>query len=409
MFSIHGYFDPVPHLGQTDTGGQVTYVLELSKALAAKGIHVDIYTRWFDRGREPIAPVPDSPAVRVIRIAAGPWEFIPKEEIYRILPELTKNTLAFIRENRLRYDLFHGHYVDGGIVALDAGRALGKFVFFTPHSLGAWKREQMGQDPETMERQFNFSHRIAEETRIFEKAEAHTMTSEVQLEKLRSLYAYTRENVAVIECGTNTRLYRPLLPGESEAPTSLPEKYILCLSRIDSNKGHDLLLAAFERVRKEAPDLHLVIGGGSPEPREREVRILRALKTIVSERGMEDRVHFVGYVPDEKMASTYRQAEMFVLPSVFEPFGMTAIEAMACGTPVIASKFGGIRTVIASGRNGILVDPTNPEEMAGAILRLHRDRDQAGKMGMAGAEMVRQRLSWEAIAERHLSFYRRFM
>lgn len=410
MLSTHGYFDPVPQLGQTDTGGQVTYVLALARALAQRDIRVDIYTRWFDRSRAPVAPVPDSPGVRVVRIPAGPWEFIPKEHIYPVLPELGRNLVGFIRENGLSYDLFHGHYVDGGMVALDAARALGRPAFFTPHSLGAWKRQQMGMDPRAMENHFNFSRRIAEETRVLESAQAHTVTSEVQLEKLRELYGYSGRNVAVIECGTDVRRYRPLEPGESESlPPGLPEKYVLCLSRIDSNKGHDRLLAAFDRVRKETPDLHLLIGGGSPRPEEREKGIVETLKAIVSERGMSERVHFIGYVPDALMAPTYRRAEMFVLPSVFEPFGMTATEAMACGTPVIASRFGGIRTVIVPGENGLLVDPMHPEELAGAILSLHRDRDMAHRIGRAGMETVRRRLSWEAIAERHLDFYRRFM
>ncbi|MBM3131782.1 MAG: glycosyltransferase family 1 protein [Chloroflexi bacterium] len=408
MLSTHGYFDPIPQLGQTDTGGQVTYVLELARALSSHRVKVDIYTRWFDRSRRQIDPVPGWPDVRVIRIAAGVWEFIPKEEIYGVLPELAQNMAEFIRENRLDYDLFHGHYVDGGIVALDVSRALGKPAFFTAHSLGAWKRAQMGGDPDTMERQFKFIHRIAEETRVFESVNASTLTSEVQMEKLREFYGSSARNAVIIECGTNVHIYRPLAPGETDAKTRLPEKYVFCLSRIDSNKGHDLLLAAFDIVRKEAADLHLVIGGGSPQPKEREMGILRNLKGIVDERGMGDRVHIIGYVPDELMAPSYRQAEMFVLPSVFEPFGMTATEAMACGTPVIASRFGGIRAVIRSGENGILIDPTNTKGLAEAILRLHRDRELAARIGRAGALTVKRYLSWEAIAERHLEFYRKF-
>ena len=115
MLSTHGYFDPVPQLGRTDTGGQVVYVLQLAKALSTSKIKVDIYTRWFDPCKRQIDPVPGYPDVRVIRIPAGPWEFIPKEEIYDILPELAENMIGFIGEKNLRYDLFHGHYVDGGL------------------------------------------------------------------------------------------------------------------------------------------------------------------------------------------------------------------------------------------------------------------------------------------------------
>ena len=119
MLSTHGYFDPVPTLGRTDTGGQVVYVLELAKALSRTGIKVDIYTRWFDRSQAQVDPVPGIPDVRIIRIPAGPWEFIPKEFIYDLLPELAENMIEFIRSQNIDYDIFHGHYVDAGIVTLE--------------------------------------------------------------------------------------------------------------------------------------------------------------------------------------------------------------------------------------------------------------------------------------------------
>ena len=168
MLSTHGYFDPVPKLGQTDTGGQVVYVLELAKALSQIGIKVDIYTRWFDKSQEQVDPVPNNPDVRIIRIPAGPWKFIPKEFIYDVLPELSENMTAFIRSNQIYYDLFHGHYVDAGIVALDVARALDKPLFFTAHSLGAWKRDQMGGDADEMEKKFNFKSNTARDSNFID-------------------------------------------------------------------------------------------------------------------------------------------------------------------------------------------------------------------------------------------------
>ncbi len=409
MLSTHGYFDPVPQLGRTDTGGQVVYVLELAKALTTRGVKVDIYTRWFDQSKDQIDPVPDFPDVRVIRIPCGPWEFIPKEFIYTVLPELAENMIKFIRENTLSYDLYHGHYVDAGIVTLDLAKAIGKPAFFTAHSLGAWKQDQMGGDPQAMEKQFKFKHRIAEEMRIFKAVNAQTLTSQLQLEKLNELYEYSADNIVIIEPGTDIHTYHPLAEGEKDTEITLPEKYVFCISRIDSNKGHDMLLHAFNIVRKEIPDVDLVIGGGSPTPKERELDIKAGMKEIVDECGMQDRVHIIGYVPDELMAPYYRQSQMFVLPSLFEPFGMTTTEAMACGTPVVASKFGGIKTVINTGENGVLVDPTNAEKFAGAIIDLLKNHDKAEKIGKAGAQTVKDHLSWEAIARRHLEFYDKFM
>ena len=144
MLSTHGYFDPVPVLGRTDTGGQVVYVLELAKAIAQLGIKVDIFTRWFDQSQKQIDPVPGHEDVRVIRINSGPWEFIPKERIYDVLDELSANMMKFIQENNLEYDLYHGHYVDAGMVTVKVANSLMKPSFFTAHSLGAWKQDQMG-------------------------------------------------------------------------------------------------------------------------------------------------------------------------------------------------------------------------------------------------------------------------
>jgi len=408
MVSTHGYFDPVPQLGRTDTGGQVVYVLQLARGLASRGVEVDIYTRWFDPERRQVESLPDCPAARVIRMQAGPWEFVRKEQIYRVLPELAANMIAFIEEQQLGYDLFHGHYVDGGIVALDVAKAFDKPAFFTAHSLGAWKREQMGGDPLEMEKAWNFKERIAEELRVFRLVRAQTVTTELQKERLERLYAFHSDNVVVIPPGVDIHTYRPLQPGDSRAGIDLPGRYVFCLSRIDSNKGHDLLLDAFDAVRKRVPDMHLVIGGGSPEPQGMELDVLQAIARVIRRRGMGDCVHVVGYVPDELVVPYYQHAQLFVLPSVFEPFGMTALEAMACGTPVVASELGGIRDVIRSGETGMLVDPRDRKGFAETMVRLLEDRDLATLIAARGRSFVEEGFSWEAIAARHIAFYDRF-
>lgn len=407
--STHGYVDPVPQLGRTDTGGQVVYVLELAKALSTLGIKVDLYTRWFDRESNQIDSMPGHPDVRLIRIPAGPWKFIPKEQIYGVLPELAGNMIAFIEERSFDYDLYHGHYVDAGDVALDVAKALDRPAFFTAHSLGAWKQQQMGGDPDEMEVNFNFKRRIADELNIFKTVLAQTVTTELQQEKIKELYGWSANNIDVISPGVNVHTFRPLDPGEPKIETELPDNYIFCLSRIDSNKGHDLLLHAFDRVRKEAPGVHLVIGGGSPTPGERELGVQKMMRDIVEEYRIEDAVSIIGYVPDELLVPYYRQAKMFVLPSLFEPFGMTALEAMATGTPVVASRLGGIRTVISTEENGLLVDPSDEKEFAAAMLRILKDRNYAARLGEQGRNTIIERFSWEVIAERHVAFYAEYV
>jgi len=408
MLSTHGYFDPKPLLGETDTGGQVLYVLELSKALAKIGIKVDIYTRWFDHNRHQIDPLPGYPDVRVIRIPAGPWEFVVKEEIYKLLPELTDNLSAFIRENGLNYDLFHGHYVDAGIITIDLARIFNKPAFFTAHSLGAWKRERMEGDPGEMERQFNFNHRISEEKRIYGTLNGHTVTSQLQLQKLRSLYDYQGENVEIIPPGVDIRKFKPLAPGEPPRKTTLPEKYIFCLGRVDSNKGYDLLLNAFARVCEKIKNVYLVTGGGSSNPQPRETEVIGMMRRIMHEKGIEDKIVFVGHVEEHLMVSYYQNAQFFVMPSIFEPFGMTTQEAMASGIPVIASRFGGINTVLTHEKDGLLIDPKNEDEFTGSMIRLLEDKAYRDRLGKAASILIRQNYSWEAMAEQHLTFYKKY-
>jgi len=408
MLSTHGYFDPIPLLGQTDTGGQVLYVLELSKALARKGIKVDIFTRWFDQKRKQVIPVPNHPDVRVVRIPAGPWHFVIKEEIYSLLPELTANLAGWIREENLEYDLFHGHYVDAGIVTVDLARIFGKSGYFTAHSLGAWKREQMSGNPEDMEKQFNFNHRISEEKRILNTLDGHTVTSQLQMEKLREMYGYNKGNVEVIPPGVNIHKFKPLAEGKSPTKTQLPEKYIFCLSRVDTNKGYDLLLNAFARVCEKYSDVYLVTGGGSAHPEPREKEVLAMMDRIMQEKGITDKIIFVGHVEEHLMVPFYQNAQFFVMPSIFEPFGMTCQESMSCGVPVIASRYGGIRTVLTHEKDGLLIDPKNEDEFAEAMIRLLEDRDFKARLGKEASALIRENYSWEAIADRHLAFWDRY-
>jgi mannosylfructose-phosphate synthase len=405
MLSTHGHLDPVPILGQTDTGGQVVYVLELAKSLSKKGIKVDIFTRKVNGSKLQKEAIPDFPDVSVIRINAGPQEFISKEHIYGVLPELAENIIDYISKHNLDYDLFHAHYVDAGIVGLDVTRKFSKPLFFTAHSLGAWKRERMGGDNELMEEKYNFDNRIKHELEIFKKANAQTVTSRVQYEKINQLYDFYADNIVCIPPGVDVETYKPNNGQAGPSPPKLPKKYIYSIGRIDANKGHDFLIKAFNIVQKQIPDVNLVIGGGSPNPSKREKEVQLMIKKKISEFGIENRVHIIGYVPYSLMATYYQKASIFVLPSLFEPFGMTIQEAMACGIPVIASRFGGIRTVIDHGTNGMLVDPSDSSEFANAMLRILNDDKLHRKLGHEAYNTVQREFSWEAIADRFIKCY----
>jgi mannosylfructose-phosphate synthase len=403
MLSIHGYFDPVPVLGATDTGGQVMYVLQLSRALAGLGVSVDIFTRRFGAADE---TEPVGQRVRLVRIPCGGTEFIRKEDLFPHLDEFVDNMERHVAERNLRYDLIHAHYWDAGYAAMKLAERLKLPFIYTAHSLGAWKREQMGGDPEEMERVFKFSRRIHWENEIFRRATAQTVTTIDGMEPYKRLYGFESENVVVIPPGVDVRRFRPEPPAAS-ANVTTPENYIFALSRIDSNKGLDYLIRAFEHV-SHASDVQLVIGGGSINARPHETVVRSNLLNLVDSLRLGGRVMFAGYIPDAHLDTFYRNARVFVLPSKYEPFGMTVLEAMACGTPVVATGHGGLRHELTDRKDSLLVDPSDPLALSSAILEILSDDALARRLRDAALKLVKERYSWRSIARQTLSFYEKY-
>jgi mannosylfructose-phosphate synthase len=400
MLSVHGYFDPVPVLGATDTGGQVTYVLELAKSLSELGVSVDIYTRLL--GEKPETEGVNE-RVRVVRIPCGGREFIRKEDLFPHLDEFAANMARRIEEDDLRYDLVHAHYWDAGYAAMNLCERLGLPFVFTAHSLGAWKKEQMGGDPDEMERLFKFSERIRWENVIFRRATAQTVTTIDGKETYRRLYGFESDDLVVIPPGVDVRRFRPEPKGPPPG-IDAPERFVFALSRIDSNKGLDYLIRGFDRVRRES-DASLVIGGGSKNPKPHEIQVKQSLVDLVDSLSLRDRIAFTGYVADSDLDAYYRSAAVFVLPSKYEPFGMTVLEAMACGTPVVATRHGGLRYVLTDRKDSLLVDPSDPDELSSAILAVLNDKALASRLARAGLDLVQERFSWQSIARRTLAFY----
>jgi mannosylfructose-phosphate synthase len=403
MLSVHGYFDPVPILGATDTGGQVTYVLELSKALAELGVAVDIYTRRFGERSETALVNRD---LRVVRVPCGGSEFIRKEDLFPHLDQLIDNTAAYIEARGIRYDLIHSHYWDAGYVGVKLADRMGLPLIFTAHSLGAWKREQMGGDPQEMEHLFKFTQRIHWENVIIRRATAQTVTTLDGEDTYRRLYGFESDDLVVIPPGVDVRRFRPV-PAPGTRTVSTPDDFVFALSRIDSNKGLDDLIRGFDRVRRES-SARLVIGGGSRDPKPHEIDVKKSLVELVDALSLGDRVTFTGYIPDEDLDSYYRNARVFVLPSKYEPFGMTVLEAMACGTPVVATRHGGLRHVLTHRKDSALVDPSDSDELSSAILEVLNDKAFARRLREAGLELVQNRFSWQSIARQTLSFYEKY-
>ncbi|MCH7548136.1 MAG: glycosyltransferase, partial [Candidatus Krumholzibacteriota bacterium] len=224
----------------------------------------------------------------------------------------------------------------------------------------------------------------------------------------KRLYSFESPNLVIIPPGVDTKRFRPLADGETNRKLDVPDDFVFALSRIDSNKGLDYLIRAFGRIKGETTS-HLVIGGGSRNPKEHEVEVKKHLTDIVDELDLSDRVTFTSYVPDEFLDAYYRQTRLFVLPSKYEPFGMTTTEAMSCGTPVVVTKFGGIRRDLSDGKDALLVDVSDEEAFAATMTRVLQDGKLRGKLAAGALKTAREKFSWDGIARRHITFYERYL
>jgi len=181
------------------------------------------------------------------------------------------------------------------------------------------------------------------------------------------------------------------------------------VGRLAEVKGHDLLLPAFAKVLKEFPDVHLVIGGGSKNPDDEEKQVLENVHKFIDENKIGKNVHLTGGISHDKLPPYYRQSKLFILAAKYEPFGMTALEAMACRVPVVVTKFSGIYENLVPGKNCMAMDPFDTEAYSEAICSLLRDEALKNNVAEQGYYAVKQEFSWEAIAKKTLVFYKRIV
>lgn len=411
MVSTHGYVAANPPLGEADTGGQVVYVLELSKKLAQLGYEVDIWTRQFG-DQPPLEAVHDQ--VRIIRMPCGGKDFIAKEYLYEKLPEWNVKALRFINAHGLKYQFIDSHYWDVGVAGQHLSEVLGVPHIHTPHSLGIWKKRQMEGDypgdAAKLEKQYNFSQRIRHETLLYQAADMIVATTPQQMDLLREDYAVAEENCCMIPPGYDDNRFYPVSEASRQAirqRLGFSGQVVLALGRLARNKGYDLLLDAFELVAKRAAEarLHLAVGGS--ELTEHERALLAELQAQSTRFGLADRVQFGGFIPDAELADYYRAADLFVLSSRYEPFGMTAIEAMASGTPTIVTTHGGLYRAVTFGRHALYADSFDKEDLGIMMVKALRHPRLRARLARMGAHKARSLFTWTGIAQQLIALVER--
>ena len=407
MISTHGFVAAVPPLGAADTGGQVVYVLELSKSLSRLGFDVDIWTRRFE-DQEEIEEVSDH--ARIIRAECGGPSFIPKERLFPHMGEWARNALAFIKDNALSYSLIDSHYWDAGAAGTILHKALGAAHMHTPHSLGIWKKRQMEidfpGDSRKLEEVYNFGTRIRTETEIYSAADVVVATTGQQHEMLVGEYGLPGEKCRVISAGYAEDRFHPVSEDrrrEIRRRLGFTGPVVMAVGRLARNKGYDLLIDAFTHVAARMPGAVLALYAGGAERTPAEQDIYQGLLRRVEERGLKGRVRFGSFIPDTELADYYRAADVFALSSRYEPFGMTAIEAMACGTPIVVTVHGGLHQALEYGAHALYADPFDEEELGAALFMVLKHEGLHQRLSRLGAEAARNLFTWTGVARRVLS------
>lgn len=405
MLNPQGYvIHPAP-LGKTDTGGQTIYVLQLAKALAKRNIKVDIVTRQFENlpGEEEVFE-----NVKIVRIPCGTNQFVPKEKLYELMPEMVENLVKHIEKKGKQYDIIHSHYWDGGYAGYLLSKMLDIPHVHTPHSLGKLKKLEMQVEkvpPTKLKPMYRYHVRIAIEQKIMTKAHAVVVICETSRIQILEHYIVDFEKIHVIYPGIDTQNFNTK-KNNVDKRLNLLQNSVLTVSRLVPAKGIDRLIEALSLIKNKI-DFHLYIGAELGESKsQEELETRENLQTLIKRYKMTKMVTFIGHVPhDSVLPAYYRHASVFVLASRYEPFGLTTLEAMACGAPPIVSHVAGSKEVIVDGLNGFIVDSGNRKALADTIHKLLKDSKLQTKIAQNAAFTVQEHYSWDKIVEKFIQLY----
>ncbi|MEB2334650.1 MAG: glycosyltransferase [Anaerolineaceae bacterium] len=401
MLSYHTC--PLATLGGKDTGGMNVYVRELTRQLGKMGIHVDVFTRSQD-DHVPHVLHELGYGNRVVHIPAGPEHPMSKQELAEYIPQFAEGIKDFAIDKGIQYDIIHSHYWMSGIAAASLSDAwAGAPIVHMFHTLGEMKNRIARTEAER-----EGAYRIEGEKRVLRRVDRIVVATLAEMTQLRFLYKADSSKMVVIPPGVNVGRFYPIPSDEAKAYIGLKpdDRMILFVGRIEPLKGVDTLLEAMSCLQmKESRPVHLAIIGGDPSasPEEMNAEMAR-LKNLCEVLGLDQSVVFLGVRDQDKLSYYYSAAEVAVMPSHYESFGMVALEAMACGTPVIASEVGGLAYLVRDGETGFTIPAEEPETLCEKLSWLLNDEALRRKMS-AQAAAYAQDYAWEKIAKRIVDVY----
>lgn len=400
LISVHG--DPAIEIGKEEAGGQNVYVRHVGEALAKQGWQVDMFTRQVHADDPTL--IEHAPNCRTHRFQAGPQEFIPRDNLFEYLPEFVEQFLAFQQTQGFQYPIVHTNYWLSSWVGMQLKQRQPLIQVHTYHSLGVVKYNSVPDIPPIGET------RLAVEKTLLETAERVVATSPQEKEHMRSLVS-PKGAIDIIPAGTDIQRFGSIdrAAARQQLGIAPDTKVVFYIGRFDPRKGIETLVRAMAQstLRGQA-DLKLIIGGGSrsgqSDGNERD-----RIEGIVKELGMNDFTEFPGRISDEALPVYYAAADVCVQPSHYEPFGLVAIEAMASGTPVVASNVGGFQFTVVPEETGLLVPPKDNAGFAQAIDRILANPDWQKQLGQRARQRVEAKFSWDGVASQLAELYIRLL
>lgn len=382
MLSVHT--SPLDMPGRTrDAGGMNVYIQQLARELGQSRINVDIFTRRTNESTPQIIQL--SPRVRVVHIAAGPARPVPKDELYRYLPAFAQCIDDFRLSEGIRYDVLHSHYWLSGVAAMQLAQQWSVPHITMFHTLAHLKQLA---NPDIQESPL----RLEMERRLIQQVDRIiAATTEERAQIIRHCGSPPGQ-VQVIPCGVDLQRFTPYERRQARGQLGWKQDspVLLFAGRLDPFKGPDLLLRAAALMREKA---QVVIVGGKPEDDDE----IHQLRQLAADLRIAKRTHFLGARPQQELPMLYSAADVTVIPSCHESFGLAAVESLACGTPVVATRAGGLTTIIRNGETGYLV-PRNPGFFAERLDALVRQPELLERMRQAARPSTLQ-YSWKHVAE----------
>lgn len=396
---------PLATIEGGEIGGANTYVLELSKELSRQGHKVDLYTR-IQRVSDP-AIVNIRPNLRLIHLKAGPRREVLKKHLFKYFDEFVKNYQSFVKKENLVYDLFHCHYYMSGLIGLMIKKNHhDKPMVMSFHTLALMKNLVARDETEKEGNR----RRIEAEFFLTRTCDAIIAPSFSDAAYLESLYNVDKKKITVIPPGVNPKLFHPLNKTSSKLLVGAAKtKVLLYVGRIEPLKGLDMLLYAVKLLLQRRPDIKFslwIVGGNvSPKPKlwNKHLKEIWQLRQIL---GLVETVKFVGQKPQRKLPYYYNAAEMVIMPSHYESFGMVALEAMACGIPIIASNAAGVSSLLGTHFKPLVTSVNNPLLLSQQIEEVLENKKL--RMEMSKEERIKAApLSWQLITQKIAAVYQK--